>query len=90
MTQVTMPPQPTLSAEDYEAIRVFHRGTRNAAYVFCLVGVVVMIAGRYMAGAPTWLLSLGVGIIVFGWGLLAYATVKRLTRARLLAARRGG
>jgi hypothetical protein len=90
MTAMTLPPQPTLSAEDYEAIRAFHKGTRNAGYVFCLIGVMVMIAGRYMAGAPVWLLSGGVGIIVFGWGLLAYATVKRLARARVLAARRGG
>ena len=90
MSQVTLPPQPWFSAEDIEAIRSLHRGVRNAGYVFCLVGVMVLIAGRFMQGAPAWMLSVGVGIIVFGWGLLAYATMKRLARARVLAARRSG
>jgi hypothetical protein len=90
MSEVTLPPPPGFSAEDIEAIRALHKGARNAGYVFCLAGVMVMIAGRFMQGAPTWMLSVGVGIIVFGWGLLAYATMKRLTRARVLAARRNG
>jgi hypothetical protein len=90
MTGMTLPSQPTVSAEDYAAIQAFHRGTRNAGYVFCLIGVLVMISGRYMPGAPGWLVALGVAIIVFGWGLLAYATVKRLGKARALAARRSG
>ena len=87
---MTLPPQPGFSADDVEAIRVLHRGTRNAGYVFCLLGVLVMIAGRFMHGAPDWLVHVGVGIVVFGWGLLAYATMKRLARARVLAARRNG
>ena len=84
---MTLPPQPSITLEEYEAIRVFHRGTRNTGYVFCLVGVLVMCAGRFMSGAPSWLLAVGVGIIVFGWGLLAYATMKRLGKARVLAAK---
>jgi hypothetical protein len=69
------------------AIRAYHKRTRNAGFVLCLVGVLVMVAGRYMPAAPVWLMSVGVGIIVFGWGLLAYALVKRLAMARSLAAR---
>jgi len=90
MTDVTLPPQSGLSVEDVQAIRAFHRRALNAGYVFCLLGVVVMVAGRFTHGAPVWLVSVGVGIVVFGWGLLAYATMKRLARARVLAARRNG
>ena len=90
MSDVSLPPQPGFSAEDVEAVRALHRGARNAGYVFCLLGVLVMIAGRYMHGAPAWLVNAGVGIVVFGWGLLAYATMRRVARARALLARRNG
>ncbi len=45
--------------------------TRNAGLVACLIGVLVMVAGRFMHGVPTVLVYVGVSIIVFGWGLLA-------------------
>jgi hypothetical protein len=85
-------PQPAavLSEADIAAIRACGRGVRNLGYVFCLVGVMTMISGRFMAGAPAWLTSLGVGIVVFGWGLLAFALTRRLAMVRKLMARRGG
>ena len=90
MNAVTQPPGPILSPQDMETIRAFHRGTRNAGYVCCLVGVLVMVAGRYLAGAPAWLTSVGLGVVVFGWGLLAYALFKRVALVRSIASRRGG
>jgi hypothetical protein len=45
--------------------------TRNAGLVACLIGVLVMVAGRFMHGVPTVFVYVGVSIIVFGWGLLA-------------------
>jgi hypothetical protein len=65
-----------------DAIRAYHRRTRNAGFVACLLGVMTMIAGRYMAGAPMWLVDVGLGAIVFGWGLFSYALVKRSAFAR--------
>jgi len=44
--------------------------TRNAGLVACLVGVLIMVAGRFMHGAPPVLIYIGVSVIVFGWGLL--------------------
>ena len=85
-----MPPRPLLTVEQIDAIRAHHRRTRNLGLVACLVGVLVMVAGRYMAGAPIWLVSVGVGIVVFGWGLIAFAMWKRLAMARALTSRKGG
>ena len=45
--------------------------TRNAGLVACLIGVLVMASGRFVAGVPPVLIYVGVSIIVFGWGLLA-------------------
>ncbi len=68
--------------ERIEAIRAYHRGTQNAGYVACLVGAIVMIAGARIPAAPVWLVSVGVSVIVFGWGLLAYALIRRVAYAR--------
>jgi hypothetical protein len=83
------PPSEALSEADFQKVRAYHRGTRNAGLLACLIGVLVMIAGRYLAGAPAWLVSVGVGTIVFGWGLFGYAFVKRLAMARSFSARGG-
>ncbi|HXU99629.1 MAG TPA: hypothetical protein VG166_03945 [Caulobacteraceae bacterium] len=86
---MSSPSSEALSEADFEKVRAYHRGTRNAGLVACLAGVLVMIAGRYLAGAPAWLVSVGVGIIVFGWGLFAYAFVRRIAMARAFSARSG-
>ena len=44
---------------------------RNAGFVACLVGVLVMVGARFNHGIPPIFVSVGVAIIVFGWGLLA-------------------
>ena len=56
--------------------------TRNAGYVACLLGTLVMISGRFMAGAPVWLVYVGLSGIVFGWGLLGLSMVRAAGRAR--------
>jgi hypothetical protein len=55
---------------------------RNAGYVACLVGTLAMIAGRFMAGAPAWLIYAGISGIIFGWGLFGYAAFQRFALAR--------
>ena len=64
------------------ALRAQDRGTRNAGYVACLLGVLVMMSGRYATGAPAWLVYVGLPVILLGWGLLAYAVFKRAAYAR--------
>lgn len=61
-----------------------HLSTRNAGFVACLVGALVMISGRYMAGAPSWLVYVGVSAIVFGWGLFLLSMFRRAADARAL------
>jgi hypothetical protein len=92
LSDPTVPPasRPLLSLEQIDAIRTHHRGTRNLGLVACLAGVLVMIAGRYMPGAPMWLVSLGVGVVVLGWGLIAFALWKRVGMARTLTTKAGG
>lgn len=82
--------RPLLSVEQIDAIRAHHRGTRNLGLVACLVGVLVMVAGRFMPGAPEWLVSLGVGVVVLGWGLIAFALWKRVAMARNLTTKASG
>lgn len=55
---------------------------KNIGFVVCLVGALAMIAGRYMPGAPRWLTYIGVSVIVFGWGVFAYALVQRAVYLR--------
>ena len=57
-------------------------GMRNMGFVACLVGTIVMLTGRYVHGAPTVLASIGVGVIVLGWGLFAWSMLRRAARAR--------
>jgi hypothetical protein len=56
--------------------------TRNAGFVACLAGALAMISGRYMAGAPAWLVYVGVAGIVFGWGLFGLSMYRRAADAR--------
>jgi hypothetical protein len=81
---------PALSREQVEVVRAHHRGTRNAGYVACLIGVMAMVAGRYMPGVPGWLANVGFGAVVFGWGLFAYALFRRVALARSFSSNSGG
>ncbi len=68
-----------------ESFAVLFRTLKNIGFVVCLVGALAMIAGRYMPGAPRWLTYIGVSVIVFGWGVFAYALVKRVAYLRARA-----
>jgi len=55
---------------------------KTAGLVACLLGVLAMLSGRYTAGAPTWLVYVGISGIVFGWGLMGLSMARRAAEAR--------
>ncbi|MGI8839442.1 MAG: hypothetical protein ACR2F8_01435 [Caulobacteraceae bacterium] len=54
------------------------RPIRTAGVVACLVGLLTMVSGRFVAGAPTWLTYVGVVVIFLGWGLFGWYIVTSL------------
>jgi len=61
-----------------ETLRAQGRAARFAGLIACLVGVVILVVGRYRLGAPAWALAGGVAVIALGWGLFIYAVGRRL------------
>jgi hypothetical protein len=62
---------------DYAGVRAKARALHNAGLVACLVGVLVMIWGRFAAGAPPLAVWAGVALIVVGWCLFGLAIARR-------------
>lgn len=50
---------------------------RNAGFLCCLTGVLVMVAGRYVPAAPAALKWIGLAVILAGWACFAYALIAR-------------
>ena len=73
---------PEVRAAYFADLRARQRGFQNAGYVACLIGVLTMLTGRYVAGAPSWLIFVGLGVIIIGWGLLAFAIFSRAAYMR--------
>ena len=73
-----------------QAFRAEQRFLRNAGFVACLFGVLALIAGRFMPGAPVWGVYVGVGIIALGWGLFAWSMLRRAAYARAHPSARNG
>jgi hypothetical protein len=59
------------------------RALRNIGNVACLVGTLVMVCGRFMHGAPSWLIYVGLAGIAFGWGLYGLGIVQRAVLGRV-------
>ena len=55
---------------------------RNAGFVACMIGVLVMVVGRFAPWAPVWLVAVGVAVIALGWGLFAWSMLQRRADAR--------
>ena len=55
---------------------------RDGGLLACLGGALIMVSGRFVAGVPHWLAYVGVGTIVLGWGLFAFALVYRARHLR--------
>jgi hypothetical protein len=64
------------------AVRAHARGIQNAGFAACAIGVVVMVAGHYVRGAPGWIVYAGLVIILAGWALFAFAIMRRTAYVR--------
>jgi hypothetical protein len=56
---------------------------RDLGCVTCLLGVLIMASGRFVAQAPVWMISAGLAVIVLGWGLLIGSVLRRAAVARV-------
>jgi hypothetical protein len=63
---------------------------RDFGFILCLIGVLVMAAGRFVAPAPAWMIAVGLGVIVLGWGLLIWSILLRAATSRLRSLRTNG
>jgi hypothetical protein len=65
-----------------ERLRAEGRRARFAGFVACLVGVMILVIGRFRLGGAAWLLWSGLAVVALGWGCFIYAVVRRLNWAR--------
>jgi cell division protein FtsW (lipid II flippase) len=58
-------------------MRALHKNKRMAGFIGCLIGVVLMVLGGFMHGAPSWLRWVGLAIVAPSWLLFIYVIVSR-------------
>ena len=65
-----------------KTIRGLYRNERIAGLVGCLIGALLLIWGRQVAGAPAWAAPTGLVTIGAGWVLFAYVILRRTRYVR--------
>jgi energy-coupling factor transporter transmembrane protein EcfT len=65
-----------------DTVRGMAKRERDAGFVACLIGVLLLVWARFVAGAPQIMLWAGLTVIAAGWGLLAWSVFKRVTWVR--------
>ena len=65
-----------------DRIRGMHKNKRNLGFLGCLLGVLIMLAGRYSPQVPDWTVWAGVAVVAAGWLLFAYVIFSRVTYVR--------
>lgn len=63
-------------------IRAMHRNKRQAGLVGCLIGVLIMAAGRFTAAVPDWMVYVGLAVVAASWFLFVYVILARLNFVR--------
>jgi hypothetical protein len=61
-----------------DAVRAIGRPARVAGLICCLLGVLILVVGRYKFGGMPWLLWGGAAVVAAGWALFIYAVARRL------------
>jgi hypothetical protein len=61
-----------------ETVRALGRRARNAGFVACLLGVLLLVWARVGSGAPVFVLWIALAVIAVGWGLLVWSVIKRV------------
>ncbi|WP_184719338.1 hypothetical protein [Caulobacter sp.] len=65
-----------------DTIRGLGRRERGAGFVASLIGVILLIWGRTVEGAPTWAVAAGLVIIGAAWLLFVYVIIRRVSYVR--------
>ena len=65
-----------------KSIRALHRNERIAGLLGCLVGALLLIWGRQVAGAPAWAVPVAFLVIGAAWSLFAYVIIRRTRYVR--------
>jgi len=65
-----------------DTVRGLHRRERGVGFIACLVGAMLLIWGRTVAGAPSWAAIVGLVTIAAGWSLFAYVIIRRTRYVR--------
>jgi O-antigen/teichoic acid export membrane protein len=61
-----------------DTLRSQGRAARTAGFIACLLGVLILVVGRFRLGGAVWLLWTGVVVVGFGWSCFVYALFRRL------------
>jgi drug/metabolite transporter (DMT)-like permease len=64
------------------SVRNLHAHKQTAGLLACVAGAVLMIWGRFSAGAPALAVPAGLALVVLGWALFAYVIVQRTRYVR--------
>jgi hypothetical protein len=65
-----------------KTIRGLYRNERIAGLVGCLLGAMLLIWGRQVAGAPAWVVPVAFLVIGAAWSLFAYVIIRRTRYVR--------
>jgi hypothetical protein len=65
-----------------DTIRSLGRRERGIGFVACLMGALLLVWGRTVAGAPFWAVVVGLMGIAAGWLLFAYVIIRRTRYVR--------
>ena len=65
-----------------KTIRALYRNERVAGLVGCLIGAMLLIWGRQVAGAPAWAVPVAFLVIGAAWSLFAYVIIRRTRYVR--------
>jgi hypothetical protein len=65
-----------------DLLRSQGRAARTVGFIASLLGVLILVLGRFRLGGAIWLLWTGIVVIGFGWSCFVYALVRRLSWIR--------